>query len=78
MRREYDISLVVNKRNISKVIIDPHYEDNHSESIDDQIILELIKRLDGGSFEPEDIKTPYSYFVATRREGIQANMASRR
>ena len=64
MRREYDIEITINKRNITKVIIDSHYEDKHSESIDDRIILRLVEKLDGKLFEPEDIKGPYSYFVS--------------
>ena len=68
MRREYDVKIVVNKTKITKVIIDPHYEDKHAESIDDQIILELVNRLDGKSFQPESVKSPYSYYVAEKME----------
>jgi hypothetical protein len=42
-RREYNISITVNEVLISKVIIDPHYEEKHAESINDEIILELVK-----------------------------------
>jgi hypothetical protein len=66
MRREYDIDVVVNKIKITKAIIDPHYEDKHSESINDEIILNLIKQLDGKSFEIEDRKSPFSYYVANK------------
>ena len=41
-RREYDIRIVVNRKRISKVIIDPHYEEKHAESISDEIILKLV------------------------------------
>ena len=60
---EYDIQLTVNGIKINKVIIDPHYESKHSKSINDQIILRLVKKLDGQYFEPEDTEIPYSYFV---------------
>ena len=53
---------------ITKVIIDPHYEEKHAESINDQIILELVKFLDGKIFEPDDEKGPYSYFVTDKIE----------
>lgn len=68
MRREYDIKVVINKTKITKVIIDPHYEEKHAESINDEIILGLIEKLSGNSFEPEDIKGPYSYFVTSKME----------
>ena len=35
MRREYDIEVVINALKITKVIIDPHYEEKHAESIND-------------------------------------------
>ncbi|MCK5882668.1 MAG: hypothetical protein KAG61_03185 [Bacteriovoracaceae bacterium] len=63
MRREYKVKLTVNKKSISKVIIDDHYEENHSESIDDDIILKLVKDLDNRLFEPIDNKTPFKYFL---------------
>lgn len=53
-RREYDISITVNRKRISKVIIDPHYEEKHAASISDEIILTLVKDLDGREFEPDD------------------------
>lgn len=66
MRREYDIDVVVNKIKITKAIIDPHYEDKHSESINDEVILHLIKKLDGKTFIREDRKSPFNYYVANR------------
>lgn len=62
-RRSYEISITVNETIIKGVIIDSHYEEKHSESVNDDIILNLVKTLDGQRFEPEDIKSPYSYFV---------------
>jgi hypothetical protein len=46
-RREYDISVTVNERRITKVVIDPHYELKHSDSVSDNVILSLVKLLDG-------------------------------
>lgn len=62
-RREYSISITVNEILITKVIIDTHYEAKHAESVNDDIILRLVKTLDGQTFEPDDEKPPYSYFV---------------
>lgn len=67
-RREYDISIVVNSMRITKVIIDPHYEEKHSESVTDEIILELVKTLDSETVEPEDENPPYSYFTTDKIE----------
>lgn len=63
-RREYPIRLTVNGRRIVKVIIDPHYELKHSNSIDDAVILELVRLLSGQSFEPEMENEDFQYFVS--------------
>jgi hypothetical protein len=62
-RREYDISIVFNEIEIKKVIIDPHFELKHAESITDEIILQLVQLLNGQELEPDDVKPPYSYFT---------------
>lgn len=67
-RREYEINIRINSLIISKVIIDPHYEEKHSESINYEIILELIKTLNNTFVEPEAVKGLYSYFVKDKIE----------
>ena len=62
-RREYSISIAVNGRPIDKVIIDPHYEVKHSDSISDELILSLVKLLHGNEYEPVDIDDEFEYFV---------------
>jgi len=63
-RREYSINITVNRRRIEKVIIDPHFEEKHSESISDEIVLELVKQLDGSINQPDDIdEDGFEYFV---------------
>src|SRR4051812_12141192 len=62
-RREYPASLVINGHSIHKVVIDSHYEGKHSDSITDEVILELVKKLSGQSFEPDDVDGKYQYFV---------------
>ncbi len=44
-RRQYKVK--VNHRVFTKVVIDPHYQENHGDSINDQIILALVKMLNG-------------------------------
>ena len=66
-RREYSIDITVNGRRINKVIIDPHYELKHSSSVHDQIILDLVKQLDGQFFKPDGIDKPYQYFKTDNR-----------
>ena len=69
-RREFAVSIVVNHVRITKIIIDPHYEEKHAASISDEIILELAKTLDGQIFVPDDVAPPFSYF---RTDGIELN-----
>jgi hypothetical protein len=75
-RREYNISIIVNKRKIEKLIIDPHYEEKHSESIDDDIILALVKQLDGSINQPVNIdEEGFEYYVT---EPLELNNKSYR
>ena len=69
-RREYKINLTFNEQLIVKVIIDDHFEVKHAESIDDQIILNLISLLDGQIQLPVESDPPYLYFV---KDGIELN-----
>lgn len=61
-RRDYTISITVNSRAITRVIIDPHYELKHADSVDDEIILSLVQMLDGKSFSPEAESDGFQYF----------------
>ena len=63
-RREYTVKMTVNDHKISKVIIDPHYERRHSKAITDEIILELVKILNGNRFEPDSTDSHFQYFVS--------------
>jgi hypothetical protein len=63
-RREYSVQLTVNGRKVSKVIIDPHYELKHSRSVNDEVILELVKQLADKTFEPETEAGDFQYFVS--------------
>lgn len=63
-RTEYPLILTVNGRKVSRVVIDQHYKEKHSESITDEIILELVKELDGGVFPIEIERADFQYFTA--------------
>jgi hypothetical protein len=54
-RRSFKINIVVNNRHIKHVVIDPHYELKHSDTISDSLIVELVGFLDGGDFTPEAV-----------------------
>lgn len=66
-RRSYSVKMVVNGRNINEVVIDLHYEAKHSD-IDDALILELVKYLDGREFLPEEYDREWEYFMLDRIE----------
>lgn len=68
-RREYPLRLNINGRSLEKVIIDPHYEEKHVDSVTDEIILSLVHQLDGKTFGPIDKdEEGYLYFVNDRME----------
>ena len=56
-RRSYSIRLIVNKQVINEIIIDPHYEINHSY-MTDELIYELVQDLNNRRFVPKDRKKP--------------------
>lgn len=61
-RRDYKIAITVNSRAIMRVVIDPHYEIKHGDSVDDDIILSLVQMLDGKTFTPEAEQDGFQYF----------------
>jgi hypothetical protein len=54
---------VVNNRRITEVIVDPHYEEKHGDTIDDQIILGLVSLLDCLTFPAYETDGAFEYFV---------------
>ncbi|NJM09646.1 MAG: hypothetical protein HC883_01720 [Bdellovibrionaceae bacterium] len=68
-RRIYPLTLIINGRQLEKVVIDPHYEGKHADSVTDEIILALVKQLDGKSFGAADRdEEGFLYFVNDRME----------
>ena len=62
-RPEYPLQITFNGRPIFRVVIDQHYRERHGESIDDQLILELVHELDGGQFPVEATRGEFQYFT---------------
>jgi len=63
-RRTYKVSpVVVNGVRISKVVIDPHYEEKHGKTINDDLILALVAELNGRVELPDSRYGEYSYFA---------------
>ena len=66
-RRAYVLSLTVNGRQVSEVVIDPHYETKHAD-ISDALILELVGKLDGKEFQPDERDGEWAFFMLDRIE----------
>ena len=63
-RRTHKIRpITVNGIRVVQVVIDPHYEEKHSSSINDALILRLVRELDGRLELPETKTDHYSYFA---------------
>jgi hypothetical protein len=68
-RPEYSLQITVNSRQLNRVVIDQHYKENHSE-LNDQIILELVKELNGKTYDAEAVRGNFEYF---RVEPLEMN-----
>ena len=68
MRDEFTIKpIIVNGQVIKKVIVDQHVR-KHPDITDD-MILDLVRELDGGEYRPDDVKPPFEYYVTLERLG---------
>ena len=70
-RRKYRVDIVVNHLRINKVVIDSHYEEKHSDSMSDFLIIQLVKSLNGRFYEPVSSKEEFIYFVTDNIEHLQ-------
>ena len=55
LRRRYDFSIFVNSRAYSGVVIDPHYQIRHFKSMNDHLILKLMKEISGRNYLPTGV-----------------------
>jgi len=62
LRNEYHLSLKINGKQLSRVVISQHYRLKHSD-INDELILRLLKTLDAGEFEIQERKGSFEYFA---------------
>lgn len=63
-QQRYDIKpITVNGIRIVQVVIDMHYQEKHNDHMNDDLILELVKELDGRRELPEAHTANYSYFA---------------
>jgi hypothetical protein len=67
-RRVYPMRLNINGRQLERVVIDPHYEAKHGDSVTDETILALVTQLDGKIFGSVDTKGDFEYFMNDRIE----------
>ena len=61
-RKEYNLSVIINGRTLSRVIIDQYYKDKHKE-VTDEIILDLIREINGENYDIESEKAGFQYFT---------------
>mgnify|MGYP007080382053 CR=1 FL=1 len=62
-RPEYSLQLTINSKLVRRVIIDQHFRMKHSE-MTDELVLDLVKQLDGQEFPIEMTKGEFEYFRA--------------
>lgn len=61
-RTEYPLKIVINKRELLRVVIDQHYKIKHPE-INDELIIELVKTQDGAILNIDEQKDGFQYFT---------------
>jgi len=63
-RTEYELLIEINGRKLTCIVIDQHYSIKHAESINDELILDLVKSIHGEVFDIDSEKGQFQYFVA--------------
>lgn len=59
----YNVRIAVNGRILNRVTIDQQYKNKHGSTINDLLILELVKQLDGRNIQLEGENEMYQYFT---------------
>jgi hypothetical protein len=54
---------MINGVRVTQVVIDPHFEKKHSASVNDELIIKLVLKLDGRKELAETKSGRYSYFA---------------
>lgn len=62
--KHYSLEIVVNGNKINSVLIGRHYLIKHGDYMNDEIILQLVAALDGGTFPMDSATDGIEYFVA--------------
>lgn len=69
--KSYPVDLVINNHKIKKALISPHYKLKHSHYMNDELILRLVKLLDGGVFPVDSTSKGIEYYVADIEYGVK-------
>ena len=62
MRKEFDIAISFNGKQRKPLVIDSHFRKKHPD-VKYEIIIDLVKSLDGGTYEPEETIDGWSYYA---------------
>lgn len=62
MFRIYKIQVIFNEEYFSEVWIDPHYEEKHSSSINDDLIFALLTRLRQKPWTPQAESNGFKFY----------------
>jgi hypothetical protein len=61
-RHEYQLTIIINKRKLKRLIIDQHYKKKHSSTVTDRTIIELVKTLNEETLPVDKEVDGYQYF----------------
>jgi hypothetical protein len=61
---QHELHLKINNIGVQTVLVGRHYLEKHSSYMNDELILDLVASLDGGSFPVDSITDGTEYFVA--------------
>jgi hypothetical protein len=73
MRRAYPIRVTINRHGINTVVIDSHYEGKHFQTVNDAIILEFVRSLDGEELEADSLDIDGNEYFATEPHYFEGN-----